>query len=96
MKKMPCPNKRESAGVLTIYTNHPGGNLLHKHKTVKFDVVGEQPATKYYPDQLNRLKRVEKLLCRRLKYQPMFSEASQSESGREPFDFPTGISCFSM
>ena len=27
--------------VLTIYTNHPGGNLLQKQKTIKFDVVGE-------------------------------------------------------
>ena len=24
----------------------PSGNLLHKHKTVKFDVVGEQTFTK--------------------------------------------------
>ena len=31
----------------TIYTNHPGGILLHKHKAIKFDVVGERPATKY-------------------------------------------------
>ena len=28
-------------------TNNPGGNLEQKHKTVRFDVVGEQPATKY-------------------------------------------------
>ena len=35
------------SGVLTIYTNHPGGNPVHKHKTIKFDVVGEQPATEY-------------------------------------------------
>ena len=34
-------------GMFTIYTNHSGINLLHKHKTIKFDVVGEQPATKY-------------------------------------------------
>ena len=34
-------------GVLTIYTNHPGGNLVHKYKTIKFDVVVERPATKY-------------------------------------------------
>ena len=27
--------------VLTIYTNRPGGNLLQKQKTIKFDVVGE-------------------------------------------------------
>ena len=35
-----------SPGVLTIYTNHPGGNLVHKHKTIIFDVGGERPATK--------------------------------------------------
>ena len=23
--------------VLTIYTNHPGGNIMHKHKTIKFE-----------------------------------------------------------
>ena len=28
-------------GALTIYKNHPGGNLVHKHKTIKLDVVGE-------------------------------------------------------
>ena len=56
--------------VLTIYTKHPGGNPVLKHKSVKFDVVGAQPATKYFPNQLNRLKRVEKL--HRLKSQPIF------------------------
>ena len=30
-------------GVLTIYTNHPGGNLVHKLKAVKFDVVRDNP-----------------------------------------------------
>ena len=33
--------------VLTIYTNYPGGNPVHKHKTIKFEVVGEQPAIMY-------------------------------------------------
>ena len=28
-----------------MYTNHPGGNLVHKHKTTNFDSVGEQPTT---------------------------------------------------
>lgn len=32
-------------GVLTFYTKQPGGNVLHKHKTVKSDVVEERPAT---------------------------------------------------
>ena len=73
--------------MLTVYSNHPGGNLVHKLKAVKFDLVGEQPATRHYPNQPNRLKRVEKL--HRLKSQPIFSKASQTE-WREPFDFPTG------
>ena len=30
-----------------IYTNHPGGNLVHKHKTIKFDIVRKWSATKY-------------------------------------------------
>ena len=33
--------------VLTSYKNHPGGNLDIKIKTMKLDVVGESPATKY-------------------------------------------------
>jgi len=61
--------------IVDIYTHHPGGILVHKHNTIKFDVVGEQPATKYYPNQLNRLRRVEKL--HRLKLRSIFSEASQ-------------------
>ena len=43
-------------GMLTIYINHPGVNLLHKYKTKKFDVVGGRSATKYI-----QIKRVEKL-----------------------------------
>ena len=30
-----------------IYTDHPGGNLVHKHKTVIFGVVRVRAATKY-------------------------------------------------
>ena len=41
----------------------------------------------------NRLKRVEKFHC--LKPKLMFAEDSQTE-WREPFDFPTEISGFSM
>ena len=33
--------------VLTIYTDHPGGNLVHKNKTLIFNTVGERPTTKY-------------------------------------------------
>ena len=68
-----------------IDTNQTTGNLVHKHKTMKFDVVVERPVTdNVYPNQLNRLKRVEKL--HPLKSQPMFSEAPRWE-WREPFDF---------
>ena len=66
----------------------PGGNHVQKHKTKDIDVVGE-----VYLNQLNELKREAKL--HRLKSQPMFSEASQTE-WHEPFDFPTGISGFPM
>ena len=38
---------RKKSEVHTICTNHPGGNLVHKHKTIKFGVVGEHPATNY-------------------------------------------------
>ena len=47
--------------------------------------------SKVCPNQLKRLKRVEKLHC--LKSQPIFSEASQME-WRIPSDFPTRISRF--
>ena len=33
--------------MLTIYANNPGGILVHKHKTLKFDAVVERAATKY-------------------------------------------------
>ena len=33
--------------MFTIYSNHQDGNSLHRQKTVKFDVVGKRPATKY-------------------------------------------------
>ena len=34
-------DKSVDQGVLNIYTNHPAGNLVHKNKTIKFDVLGE-------------------------------------------------------
>jgi len=34
-------------GMFTIETNLPCWNLVHKHKTIKFDVVEEQPSTKF-------------------------------------------------
>ena len=46
-----CKNKctlkaMESQSAYTIYANHLGENLVHKQKTIKFDVVGERLATK--------------------------------------------------
>ena len=32
---------RLPGGAVTIYTNHPDGNLVHKHKNTKYDVVGK-------------------------------------------------------
>ena len=73
--------------MLTIDTNQTAGNPVHKHKTMKFDVVVERPVTdKVYPNQLNRLKSAEKLHPLMIKSQPMISEAPQRE-WREPFDF---------
>lgn len=31
----------------TNYTNHPGEESSAKNKTIKFDMVGERPATMY-------------------------------------------------
>ena len=36
---------KQTPWMLTIQTPPPGGNLLHKNKTTKFCIVGEQPAT---------------------------------------------------
>ena len=33
--------------VLTIYTNHPDGILVHKSETIKFDMMGGWPTTNY-------------------------------------------------
>ena len=43
-------------GVLAIYINPPTGNLVQKHKTLRFDVVGEQTATKYPQISVTDLK----------------------------------------
>ena len=67
-------------GVLTIYTNHPGGNLVQKHKTIRFAVVGERAATKYPQISVTGSPLIT----------AQFSEASQTEM-REPFVFPTEI-----
>ena len=33
--------------LITCNANHLGGNLVHKHKTIKCDVMGERAATNY-------------------------------------------------
>ena len=38
---------KKRLGVLTIYTDQAGENLVHKHKTLIFDTVVERPTTKY-------------------------------------------------
>lgn len=48
---------RMSFWVVTIYLNQPAGNLIHKHKTINFEMVGERAATKYIEISRNRLKR---------------------------------------
>ena len=80
-------------GVLAIYTSHPGGNLEHKNRTTKLDMVEDNDPLQSISISAyrKRLKRVEKLHC--LKSQPIFSEASQME-WRIPSDFPTRISRF--
>ena len=62
--------------VLTIYTNHPVGNLVHNHKIV---ILTRWGTTRYkvYSNKLNRLRRAEKLQL--FKLQPIFSEVSQTE-----------------
>ena len=49
------------AGVLPIYPNHAGQNLVHKHKTEKIDVVGEKPATKSVSRSLEQTKKSRKI-----------------------------------
>jgi len=49
------------AGVLTIYPNHAGENLLHKHKTEKFSVVGGKPATKSVSGSVEQTKKSRKI-----------------------------------
>ena len=49
-------------GAYTIYTNHQNGNLLHKKRLIKLDVVRQRFATKHTVPKLhlNRLvKRAE-------------------------------------
>ena len=45
---------KKERGTLTVNTIHPGGNLVHKHKPLKFDVVGERPATETEYIQISR------------------------------------------
>ena len=84
----PAPHQKKQKNRL-IAGYHLGRNLVLKHKTIKFDVVGERPRYKVFANQLNKLKSGEKLY--HLKSQLIFSEALHSE-WHEPFDFSSGIS----
>ena len=52
----------------TNYTNHPGEESSAKNKTIKFDMVGERPATMYEISKL--AKQIKKRVAKwhRLKF----------------------------
>ena len=72
--------------MLTIYTNHLGGNLVIKNKTTKFDEVGELPHK--LAEETKKSRKITPPLNHSL------SEAFQTDL-RVPFDFPLVISGFS-
>ena len=76
----------------TIYTNHPGGNLVRKHKTKKWTWWANDPLQSI-SKQAEQTKKRRKF--RHLKTQPSFSETF-IRGWRKPFDFPTWISDFPM
>ena len=49
-----------STRLLTFYLNHPGGNLVHKHQTIKFDPERERSAqsTSNSAEQTKRSERI--------------------------------------
>ena len=77
-------------GVLTIYTNHPGGNLVQKHDIGR---IGRMTRYKVNPNQLNRLKRAEN--CIALNHSPRFLKLVLNGMKRT-IDFPTGFSGFPL
>ena len=85
-------------GILTIYTNHPSENLVQKHKTIKFDLVGELPTKKYTQNKVSPRRRIHKSAEQTKKSRKIASTqitghvslASQTKWS-EPFDFPTGF-----
>ena len=52
--------------VVTIYTDHSGENHVHKHKTIKFDLMGERPA-KILPKSAQRTKKSRKTASPQIK-----------------------------
>ena len=52
--------------MVTIYTNHPGGNHVYKHKTIKFDLMGERPA-KIIPKSAQQIKNSRKTASPQIK-----------------------------
>lgn len=82
--------------VLTINTNHLSGNILHRHKNTKFDVVGEQSAIKYIYLSLTDLK-VKKIAWPQNKaINIIYLTEVPLMEWCEAFDFPTRISVFHL
>ena len=61
---------------LAIWTDHPGGNLVFK--TIKFDVMEKQPATKFIQTTRTDYK-IRKIASPQSIHNVIFSEASQTE-----------------
>ena len=55
-ERFPSKGFQNVIRLLAINTDNPGGNLVQKHKTIKFNVVGEQTATKYPQISVTDLK----------------------------------------
>ena len=55
-ERFPSKRFQNVIRLLAINKDNPGGNLVQKHKTIKFNVVGEQPATKYPQISITDLK----------------------------------------
>ena len=72
--------------MLTIYTKPPGWNLVHKHKTIKFDEVGERTATKYI--QISWTDSKEWKNCIAANHSPYFLKLPRP-NGTNQFDLPT-------
>ena len=82
--------------MLTIYSNHLGGNLVCKQKylTIKFDVMGESDPSQNMSKSFEQMaKSVE--TCITANHSPYFLKLF-STKWHESFDFLTRISGFPM